>query len=278
MGCAARDPGDALTRPTFLSDCHPDSARERGWRQGCQLTLDLPLEHVTVRDNRPYAVRDVHGHWLVAEQDCDLAHRALVGSSYTLELRAVWHDDAPRDWGIRNTRFLLDASGAYLNAEVPVVRVTPDVLDLAKHLTCPHPPSGQRLKTWLGLRYDRPAIPEAYAKLAGKLAERLKRKSRRELGERLRDVLATFRTVEGESEYTLIAVLPHSTATPELLDRVRQWLAEVALEVPETLGRPVNIEARTDRQVSLAFLEESYGLAVSTLSWPVNEPGPIGAV
>jgi hypothetical protein len=223
-------------------------------------------------------VRDVHGRWLVAEQDCDLANRALVGSSYKLELRGVWHDNAPRDWGIRNARFLLDASGAYLNAEAPVVRVTPNVLNLAEHLTCPHPDSARRLKTWLGLRYDRPAIPEAYIELSNKLAERLRRKSRREMGEHLRDVLATFRTVDGESEYTLIAVLPHATATPKLLDGVRQWLADVALEVPETLGRPVDIEARTDRQVSLAFIEESYGLAVSTLSWPVNEPGPVGAI
>lgn len=143
---------------------------------------------------------EVHGHWLVAEQDCDLAHRALVGSSYKLELRAVWHDDAPSDWSIRNPLFLLDGSGSHLNAEAPVVRVTPDVLDLAEHITCPHADSARRLKTWLGLRYDRPAIPEAYMNLANKLVERLKKKSRREAGERLRDVLATFRTMDGQTE------------------------------------------------------------------------------
>ena len=155
MGRAPTDPGVALIRPASQPDCHPDSARARGWCQGCQLILELPLQHVTVRDGRPKAVPEVHGHWLVAEQDCDLAYRALVGSSYKLELRAVWHDDAPSDWSIRNPRFLLDGSGAHLNAEAPVVRITPDVLDLAEHVTCSYPDSARRLKTWLGF-YVRP--------------------------------------------------------------------------------------------------------------------------
>lgn len=259
------------------SDCDPNSARARGWLQGCQLALQLPLEYVAVHRNRPRAIREVHGQWLVADQDCDLAYKALQGSDYTIELRAVWRDDPPQDWGIRSSRFLLDAGGAHLNADTPVVRVTPDVLQLAEHIACPLPTAVRRLKTWLGLRYDRPAIPEAHVILAKEIAERLKKKGRRDVGEQLRDVLATFRTVENEIEYTLVGVLPHATASPRLLEEIRLWLAEIALEVPETLGRPVDIEARTDRQVSLAFLEESYGLAVSTLSWPVNRPGPLGA-
>lgn len=112
--------------------------------------------------------------------------------------------------------------------------------------------------------------------LAGQLAERLKKKGRRAAGERLRDVLATFRTVNGETEYKLIAVLPAGGANVEMLDDVKEWLAEVSLEVPEQLGRPVEIEARLDTQVSLAFVESSYGLAVSSLSWPASRPGPVG--
>jgi hypothetical protein len=229
------------------------------------------------QDGQLRTVRDVHGLWLVAEQDCDLAFRAINGSEYKLELRPVLCVDPPYDWSIRSAKFLLDVGGAHLDSQMPAVRVTPEVLSLAEHLTCPHPASARRLKTWLGLRYDRPAVPQQYLALADKLAEGLKKKSRRQAGERLRDVLAAFRTVDGETEYTLVAVLPHVSASRELRDDVRQWLAEVALEVPEALGRPVDIEARTDREVSLAFLEESYGLAVSTLSWPVKQPGPIGA-
>lgn len=277
MGRVARHPGDALTGSTTPPDCHADSVRARGWLQGCQLAVELPLEYIGVRDNRAHAEREVHGRWLVADQDCDLAYRALIGSGYKVELRAVWTEDPPEDWGILSARFLLDVSGAYLNAEAPAVRVTSDVLQLATHLTCPRPESAMRLRTWLGVRYDRPAIPQAYMQLASQLAERLKKKHRREVGARLRDVLATFHTVNGETEYTIVAVLPHATATAALLDEVRQWLSEVALEVPESLGRPVDVESRTDQQVSVSFLEESYGLAVSALSWPTSKPGPIGA-
>ena len=229
-----------------------------------------------VRDGQVHSERDVHGLWLIADQDCDLAWRALTGTDYTIELRALWTEDPPEDWSIRSSRFLLDSSGAHVNAETPVVHVTTDVLSLGEHLTCPHADSARRLKTWLGLRYDRAAIPETHMTLANKLAELLKKKGRRVTAHQLRDVLATFRTVDDGTEYTLVAVLPHSTATPQLIDEVRQWLAQVALEVPEVLGVPIDVEARTDRQVSLRFLEESYGLAVSTVSWPAREPGPVG--
>lgn len=246
--------------------------------QGCQISLELPLQHVTVKAGKAYIEREVHGRWLIVDQDCDLAWRALSGSPYTIELRAIWEENPPDDWSIRSAQLLLDGSGAHIKADTPVVHVTADVLSLGEHLTCPHPDSARRLKTWLGLRYDRAAVPEAYMALAKRLADLLKKRARRDVANRLRDVLATFRTIDGDTEYTLVAVLPHEHATPELLDELRQWLAQVALEVPEDLGRPVDVEVRTDRQVSLSFLEESYGLAVSTVSWPVGEPGPVGEV
>ena len=95
----------------------------------------------------------------------------------------------------------------------------------------------------------------------------------------IRDVLATFRTQEdGTVEYTLLAVLPRHGATQQAIDTVREWLGEIVLEVPASLGLAVGVDAYSDDRLSLAYLEASYGLSVSTLSWPPTVPGPVGEV
>lgn len=132
------------------------------------MSLELPLQYMTVRAGQAHTVREVHGQWLIADQDCDLAWRALIRLDYTIELRAVWAEDPPQEWSIRSGGLLLDSSGAHVNAETPVVHVTADVLALAGHLICPHAASARGLKTWLSLRYDRAAIPKAYMVLSSR--------------------------------------------------------------------------------------------------------------
>jgi hypothetical protein len=161
------------------------------------------------------------------------------------------------------------------------VRVTPDVIINAVHESCPDPELARRLKTWLGLRYDRPAIPQEYVALADDIAKRLRKPGNKPSEERLRDILATFEPgTDGVVGYRLVAVLPQAEAAAdrELLAATRDWLAGVAMNVPERLGMPLDIEARTDGEVSLAFIERSFSLDVSQVSWPETSPGPVGAV
>ena len=224
-----------------------------------------------------------HDEWVLVAQDCDLAWNSVIGSESLVELRPVYRHDPPDLWGILDTKFRLDDEGAYLIDAAPAVRVTPDVVAAAEH-----PCHGQhaskdarRLKTWLGLRYNRPAIPQEYVPLAKDLAKRLKKRSHREAEARVRDILATFETAaDGTVEFRLTAVIPHeqAEADPSLLDDTREWLSKIALAVPEALGMSVDVVAVTDEQVSLAYLETSYSLDVSTVSWPNSEPGPVGAV
>lgn len=222
-----------------------------------------------------------HTAWVLAQQDCDLAWSAVEGSASLIELRPVFLNDPPTNWGIRDAKFLVDASGAHLRADSPAVRVTPDVVLAAEHQTCAHPDSARRLKTWLGLRYDRPAVPQGYVPLARDLAGRLRKKSHRAAENPVRDVMATFVTdALGRTEYSIYAVVPHALAEadPGLLDRTREWLASIVLSVPTALGHASQILAVRDDQVSLAFLETSYALDVNLVSWPNNSPGPTGEV
>lgn len=205
----------------------------------------------------------------------------MAGTDTLVELRAVLYDDPPTNWGIRDLRFRLDTNGAYLHTDEPAVRVTADVVIGAAHLSCPDPDLARRLKTWLGWRYDRPAIPQEFVDLADDVAKRLRKPGNKPSEERVRDILATFRRGnDGVAEYSLVAVVPHAEATadPALLDATRDWLSGVVLTVPARLGLPVDIEARTDEKISLAFVERSFSLDVSQVSWPETSPGPLGAV
>jgi len=218
---------------------------------------------------------------VLVEQDCDLAWNAVSGSESLIELRPVFHDDPPADWGIRNARFLLDHSGAHIHAEAPGVRVTPDVVLLARHDTCALPSSARRLKTWLGLRYDRPAVPEPFVDLARDIANRLRKRRNRPEQRQVRDILATFDFAsDGKIEYRLVAVVPYAEADadPNLVQFTREWLSKVVLSVPDSLGMPIAIDAYRDDEVSLAFLEGAFALDVSTVSWPATAPGPTGLV
>lgn len=264
-------------------DCDPDSLRSKGWLQGCMLRLPLPLRHAAVVNGMVEEVVRSHDLWLIAEQDCDLAWRAILredADEFLIELRPVYTDDPPTDWGIRNQKFLLSADGRHLLANAPVVRVTPEVIVTADHVDCLDDAHQLRLKTWMGLRYDRPAVPQRYMKLARALADALSVKKNRARAERYRDVLAQYWDEDGVTKYTLVAVLPdgpHTANADEVAD-ARKWLADSVRDVPAELGVAVSLDAYGDDAISLQYVEGSYNVDVSRLSWPPNKPGPAGAV
>ena len=95
----------------------------------------------------------------------------------------------------------------------------------------------------------------------------------------IRDVLARFQpSSNGLVQYELVAVVEDEKADPELLSATEIWLAEAAFAVPTDLGVATLIEARTESQISLAYVEDSYSLDVKSVSWPPNTPGPVGSV
>jgi len=244
------------------------------------LRLTLPLTRVRWVAGEAVQQTTPHDEWVLVTQDCDLAWNSIAGSDSLVELRPVYDRNPPAVWGIRASRLLLDDSGNYITDLEPLVKVEPDVVLKAEHLCrdAPHVPA-PRLKTWLGLRYNRPAVPQQYVPLAADLAKRLTKKGHARAESRVRDVFATFSTAEdGTKEFALTAVVLHERVAEDdaLLKATRDWLAGVALAVPEQLGLNVDVVALTDEQVSLAFLETGYALDASTVSWPNKTPGPVG--
>ncbi|MGV9242553.1 hypothetical protein [Streptomyces sp. NPDC003710] len=239
------------------------------------MRLSLPLTWIAVVDGRPQQRKEVFDEWVVVAQDCELAWKAVreENSPVLVELRPLLRENPPVDWGVRNQLFRLDKSAAYVDNNLPRLMVHPETLSFAEHLTCPL--DSRRLKTWLGLRYDRPAIPQRYVELTNALVKKVKAKKTRETAAHVRDLLVAFGDSEGTVKFELVAVL-NSTCPEDVRQGVLEWISEVALGIPEELGVATRIEARPDTQISIEFLERSFAVDASSLSWPVNSPHLVG--
>lgn len=247
------------------------------------LRVPLPLRHAALVDGQVAEVSTPHDLWLLADQDCDLAWQTVVGEQSDgrlVELRPVFVKDPPEDWGIRSQRFLIDDTGHHLRGASAIIRVTPAVVAAGEHIGCLVADHQLRLKTWLGLRYNRPAVPQRYVGLARALAEQLSKRKARPAAARYRDVLGQFRRAGVQTMYSLVAVLPGGgyAADAEEVVAARTWLADAARAVPAELGTAASLDAYGDEDVSLGFVENSYSLDLSRLSWPPNNPGPVGNV
>ncbi len=249
-----------------------------GWRQGSIIQATLPLDGVVLDgDGRPCRDQSDHGSWAVASQDCDLDKTDADHHEPTVELRAVFTDKPPEDWGLRSWRLRLTetdyvvshgprtvVSAAVLTALVQDGSERRDV-DASRRLA---------FTTWLGLRYDRPAVPPELVPLAQRISAEVARRSRRPTGAVVRDVLMQFDESETPPLFSLYAVLENDADRA----RVEEWLGQIALAVPDTLGTPSQLQAATSSGISLYLVENSYAADVTQVTWRPSQPDPEGAV
>lgn len=237
---------------------------ERGWRQGSVFAAPLASTVYVVEDGVAAASSQEFPLWVVASQDCDLAATAAHSSDAMIEIRPVHRDGDLPDWGIRSRKVRLDR-GSYVDASDPRVLVSPAALSsLAAHWEGPL--VGDRataFKTWLGLRYDRPAVPPEFVQLARAIAEAVKETRTANLADDCHDVLMQFRTGH-PNRFVLWAVVKEGT-DPQPFG---EWLTQAALHVGDSLGildrEPIVV---TKRRLSLDVIENSYAADLSMITW-----------
>lgn len=118
------------------------------------------------------------------------------------------------------------------------------------------------LKTWLGFRYDRPAVPPQYVDLARSIAGEVKKQRSKLYTAKVRDILMDFE--EGDPPlYNLYAVIQD----PADHDEIVSWLVEVSLAVPHTLGVGARFEAATSENTSLALIERAFAADTTQITW-----------
>jgi hypothetical protein len=252
------------------------SLYDAGWRLGSIFAATLPFDAV-VLDAAGAIVRlqREHGRWAVATQECDLDLTECQAPEPTIEVRAVHTDDPPDEWGVRSSRFRLNESD-YVISHEPRISVSAAVLTSLRASGAPLTPDPARSRAfaiWLGLRYDRPALPPHLVELGKRIAHEVSRKSGRVTAAKVRDVLMQFDDAVTLPRFSLFAVL----ADPADEEPVREWLAGVATNVPAELGLADELLAAPADLISLRLIEDSYAADATQLTWRPNDPQPVGA-
>lgn len=207
--------------------------------------------------------------WIVCTQDCDLANADSGSVEDVIELRPVLNDSPPQDWGIRSRRFLLQP-GAFIHANSPRVSITPAKLAELTILRGNELSESRvrALKTWLGRRYDRPAVPEHLVPIAREVAKRCESKEGRPTAHKIHDVLMQFDDMPDPPRMALFAVIADDADRNAILE----WLANVAFKIDTKLGVVAHIDIGTRAQTSLLLIETSYSADLSQLTWGEQEP------
>jgi hypothetical protein len=254
------------------------SLYEAGWRQGSIFEMALSLDAIILGvSGRPERSSVPHGVWVIATQDCDLDRAEADDPDPSIELRPLFIRDCPTDWGIRSARLRL-TDEEYAQANSPRLTVGPNVLTAALASGAVRrdilPARRRGFTTWLGLRYDRPAVPNELVPLAQRISKEVARNEHREMAPRVRDVLMQFDDSGDPVLYSLFAVLDD----PDDEAEVRAWLGRVSGEVPVQLGVADQIEAATADGIAFSTIESSYAADVSQVTWRRDRPDPEGAI
>lgn len=244
-----------------------------GWRQGSIFRLDLSVQANLLGQDGAPKLRNTRGEmWVIASQDCDLAGAGHDDNDPLIEVRPVSDDDSG-DWGIRSRKLRLDETRCVLADGLPA-RVSPALLYKFARATREPPLTSGRaaaLKTWLGLRFDRPAVPDHLVPLAQDIAKRVRRPGGRGGSGTVHDVLMQFDDSVSPPSVALFAVVERDVDN----SGVRNWLAAVAQAVPPSLGVVVAIDVGTKNETSLELIETSYAADASQITW--RGPNPEGA-
>ncbi len=245
------------------------SLYEAGWRQGSVFEAALPCSWVDVDEGGRHELRSrTFDRWVVCTQDCDLNLAPVDSDDWFIEVRPVLDESPPQDWGIRSRKLRLDAT-QFVDSSSPrsllsaraVASVGSPALNLADD-------RAKAFKTWLGLRYDRPAVPKHLVDLARDVATHCGRKSGRVVGEQVHEVLMQFYDTETPPRVALFAVITDVADR----DAVLRWLSEAALRVDQSLGIVAHMDAARRSETPLSLIEESYAADLSQVTWATEQP------
>jgi len=210
-----------------------------------------------------------YGEWVLVTQDCDLFSTPADSGEF-IELRPVFNEPGYTRVGIRSAKFAITDEKALCSQSARTM-VEARVLSALLESRQPLAEAKRRrwLKTWLGLRYDRPAVPQEFVPLARAVAEAVKRVKERDTDTLVRCVLMDLRDQDGPT-VNLYAVIYDAANR----DSVEQWLEKVAARVK--IGRVLNKQALTEGQISLQVLENTYAADLSQITIDGAAPEPPG--
>lgn len=245
------------------------SLHDLGWRQGTIFAAPLVAVSYGYDDGHVVPIEDTFERWVVVSQDCDLHAQSSDSHDRVIEIAPVATGNPGTGWGIRSRRLRLSAD-AFVEAASPRLKVSAQALCVYAYAMEPPLAEGRAtaLKTWLGLRFDRPAVPTELVPLARAIAAAVKATRSPELASACHDVL--FQVGLGDPpQYELTAVVVDDAP----VEPVEDWLAAAAMQIGVDLGIMASPPAALSKsQLSVELLENSYSADLSDITWKKMEP------
>lgn len=245
------------------------SLYDTGWRQGTILDASLQMMGIRLADDDSLDTGShEHGKWIVATQDCDLCAFDMIEREDLVELRPVFDHDPPPQGGIRSKRLLL-IDRLYLEAQSRRTMISPAALTML--LRSDRGKRDERissradrkvaLKTWLGYRYDRPAVPPEYLSLTRALATEVEKQGKVHTAA-VRDVFVQIEPGDPPIFHLFAVIIDENE-----METIFRWLAEVGLKIPATLGVGDIPEVATADHTPLSLIENSFALDLTRITF-----------
>lgn len=244
------------------NDLHSD-----GWRQGSIIAATLTAHKFTFDGTDLTDTITTHDTWVLCSQDCDLHATDKNNTVRCFELRPLRPREKVHIEGIRS-RIMLVTDTHIVESDGPKVHVTAQALTALrdKRLDPPADERRRQFKTWLGLRYDRPAVPTEWLELCKRIQSLVEKTRPASLG--FRDVLVNFVDNAPTVDVRIFVVLRRSSDRDLAMD----WLATLVGLLADEGIRVDDHQAEDSTQTSLAVIESYYGLYSTELSATAIDP------
>lgn len=242
----------------------PPKLYEEGWKQGALIRSPLGVHFLDLDDGAVVDRVQMFDLWLLATQDCDLTQTSSTNATRQFELRPVLERNGGDKLDGLRSRSVLVREGLVLRAESPKLTLTARVLNTFKDRREDDLSAERRveIKFWLGLRYDRPAVPERFVELARQLKAKFLEAMPDGFVGVIRDVWVYF---DSDMEVRLFFII--ADAADARRDEVLNWVDDVAGEMLDTTGVAiVERQVETSHGTPLWILQNYYGLDVTDLS------------
>lgn len=261
------------------------SLYQAGWRQGSVLAITLGTTAAVYSGDQVEYEMTSHDRWIVVSQDCDLDLAEASENHPRIEVRPVYASDAgphfdpesPYVWGVRSRKFRLNQQRDFVHAESERLMVSPAVLTrhVASRTTLMDDERTVAFTSWLGRRYDRPAVPEDLVPPAVELSRLVKAEDHL-VRDHIHDVLMSFTTTVAPPEITLWVVTcdaDHSESccgpgcSDDHVGAARQWASAIAQSLATNLGTVGQIRAGSRDQTSMRIIETAYSVDASDITF-----------
>ena len=241
----------------------PPSLHAEGWRQGSLIRETLSVHFIDLHDGTVVDRSEQFDLWLLATQDCDLDQTPCTNSTRQFELRPVLSRTKDDKLDGLRSRTILVNDELVLRSDSKKLTLSARALNSLKGKREDDLDEERRvqIKTWLGLRYDRPAVPTPFVPLGLRLKAAFIDDLPAHFIGVVRDVWVYF---ENEREVRIFVILVD--VHKDRADDVRDWVADVAATLSDEniIVREQHVEG-PDR-TPLSVLQTYYGLGLAELS------------